>query len=873
MARLPLRRRVEAVHGAAPSPGDPQTRAIARRVLVHLVETPLALEQQQFIASGPVAALRDELQPWAAEPIRLGTLLADIERYERTNLQSDARRLAFDCQYLSVSPSEGERRLAGHIEVHYRNANLRIAVTEELINALIPERNLEYARVNKTVLGRPVWGESLMATELAVQLEPDPKHVRLAMKVTGEIAALTTVDAGAAKFLSDSKSYYVARKPLEIDMNGISLYPVEIEVHNNTQLRGVQTSLDPIPFVSVLGRGMAKWQYEQNKPAADAELKEKVASEATERIDSEMRKQLSGVVERANRRVFDPLNSLMLDPQLIDAETNQLRFTMRLRLAGDDQLGSHTPRPQAPSDSLLSLQMHESVLNNGIQRLELAGHACTLPELSKHVAKRLHCPAAWPTNPENDDVRIVFAERDPIVVHCQDGRLVLTLSIAQLSKPSQSRKWRNFQIRVFLKPEIHERSAELVRDGVIHLIGRQPTGSQFALRGIFSLAFSKKNPWQLVPERLLNEPKLKDAEITQFVIDDGWIGLRSAQAAGAGDRPQAATAQRREVTFLWRRRPACLEIAGETPAPQRLLIFLEQRIDERARLEQGEVFGLLADADVLDRQANLLANRHDHAAAGRAVELGQNQPGALHRVGEMPGLADAVLAGRGVEHQKHLVRRLGNLLAQHAMDFRELLHQIVLRLQPPGRIDDAYVGADFHGAGDGAMGHGGRIAARRAGDDFRPEPLGPNGQLLDGGGAEGVGRAEHDLFALRLEHRGQFGDRRSFAAAVDARHHDNGRSAFGETDRRGGLRQQNVEHPLDLGDGLVHFDDPCAELLADVVGDFLRGVDAHVDLHQPFKQIVAERFVNQPPLRLEQVADVGAQQLFGLFETLCEFVE
>ena len=60
-----------------------------------------------------------------------------------------------------------------------------------------------------------------------------------------------------------------------------------------------------------------------------------------------------------------------------------------------------------------------------------------------------------------------------------------------------------------------------------------------------------------------------------------------------------------------------------------------------------------------------------------------------------------------------------------------------------------------------------------------------------------------------------------------------------------------------LLDDLVHLDDPGAERLADLVGDFLRRLDAHVGLDQLLEQLVAERLVDQPPLRLEQVADVG----------------
>jgi hypothetical protein len=523
------------------SPSESRSREIVRQALIHLGETPLAPEQQRFIASEPVAALRAELWRWAAEPVSIAALLGHVERYERTGLPSDARRLALDCLSLSASPVEDHRRLADYIDSHYRYANFRVAVTEKLINDLIPERSLEYAQVNDRVLGRPVVGESLMASELAVEMRPDPKHVRLALKVTGEIDALTTVDAGLARIHNDSRSYYVARKPLEVDIDGISLYPVDIEVHNDSRVSGVDTALNPIPGLGYLLRNAVKAGADQSKSAAEAEVKQKVADKARQRIDDETRKELSGVVDQLNQRVFDPLNSLMLDPQLIDAETTEKRFTMGLLLGGEDQLGSHTPRPWALSDSLVSVQIHESVLNNGIQRLQLAGQTFTLPQLSKHVAERLNCPAPWPTNPENDDVTITFAQRDPIVVRCQDGQVVLTLSFARLSKPP--RKWTNFQIRAFYRPEAHGRSAELVREGVIHLIGTMgkplSTGSQFALRGIFSHAFSKKIPWQLTPDRFVKEPKLKDTEITQFVIDDGWIGL------ALGPKPPAPMTARR----------------------------------------------------------------------------------------------------------------------------------------------------------------------------------------------------------------------------------------------------------------------------------------------------------------------------------------
>ncbi len=525
-----------------PSAADDQaTRRVAQEVLQRLTQTPLSPSQQKFVATGPVAALRAELRHWAAEPVGTAAVLRDIETYERTGLPSDARRLAIDRQYLAVSPDEERQRLAECIDAHWRNRSIRIAITEELLNKLIPERNLEYAPVNDTILNHPVHGESLMASEAAIRMLPDPRRVRIAFEVTGEIAAETTASQGAVRVHNDSRSYYVARKPLEIDMDAIHLFPAEIvTVKNETQLRGVETPLDGIPLLDFVANRMAKTQVELSKDAATREVKQKVAAQVQQGVDTEVRQRLAEAVDLLNQRVFNPLNSLSLDPQMIAAETTETRFVMQLRLAGEDQLGGHTPRPEAPEDSLASIQIHESALNNGIQRLLLNGRTFTLPELSQHIAERLNRPSAWEINPDSADVKITFADKDAVIVRCQEGRLELTLSIARLSRRGQG--WKNFQVRAFYKPEIEGRSAKLVREGVIHLNG---AGAQFALRTIFTRALSKNNPWELVPDRIVNEPKLGGASITQFMIDDGWIGV------ALGPKRPVETTARRPHWGLW----------------------------------------------------------------------------------------------------------------------------------------------------------------------------------------------------------------------------------------------------------------------------------------------------------------------------------
>ena len=208
---------------------------------------------------------------------------------------------------------------------------------------------------------------------------------------------------------------------------------------------------------------------------------------------------------------------------MIAAETTDKRFSMRIRLAGPDQLGGHTPRPQAPADSLASVQIHESMLNNVLERLELDGQTFDLAGLGQRLAERLHRYQPKPVDPDQEDVKITFAAKDAVHVRCNDGRLEITLAIARLSKGT--RKWKDFQVRAFYRPVVQGRSVDLARDGIVQLIGpRMNAGSQIALRGVFSKVFSQKEPIHATPESFVKNPKLDGVVVTQFVIDDGWIG-------------------------------------------------------------------------------------------------------------------------------------------------------------------------------------------------------------------------------------------------------------------------------------------------------------------------------------------------------------
>ncbi len=97
-------------------------------------------------------------------------------------------------------------------------------------------------------------------------------------------------------------------------------------------------------------------------------------------------------------------------------------------------------------------------------------------------------------------------------------------------------------------------------------------------------------------------------------------------------------------------------------------------------------------------------------------------------------------------------------------------------MEAAGGVDDEYLRVAGLGGGAGVVECGGGVAALLGLDDLDVGALGPDFELLDGGGAEGVGGAEEDGSGWSIFSAGEVGGELAggggFAGAVDADHHD-----------------------------------------------------------------------------------------------------
>ena len=186
----------------------------------------------------------------------------------------------------------------------------------------------------------------------------------------------------------------------------------------------------------------------------------------------------------------------------------------------------------------------------------------------------------------------------------------------------------------------------------------------------------------------------------------------------------------------------------------------------------------------------MLRRRHQHPAARGAIKLGHDQPGHPGHFLEHIDLLQSVLAIGGIQHQHDIVRGFGVEPAQNTADFGQLFHQLALVVEPPGSIDDQRVDTLCGSRLDRIEHHCRWIAAFWPAHQLYANPVCPDRQLLDRGGAKSIACRQHHRIVQFLKIVRQLGDGGGLARTVDADHQDHLRARKGHNIERFGHRTQ-----------------------------------------------------------------------------------
>jgi hypothetical protein len=460
----------------------------------------------------------------------LPALTNDLEAYESSRDPQIARQVVEEQQSLQASPDALDQSLAEAVEQHYRNANIRIAITADMINRMVSEKRSEMRAVRDRIAGTPVRGRSVTHSESFVRLQPAEGRWQLDLQTQGTVESDTLANGGKARLRSFGATDFTAQKWIVVDTNGVHLQSAMVGATNYNHLAGVKTQYDWVPLFGAYARNQAVRQYRAKRPRAKAEVEAKVAAQAQDDVDRETQEAVRRIEQDVRTRLTDPIAQAGVDVTPIELSTTTERVVARLRVAGNHQLGSHTPRPRALSDSLASLQLHESALTNAAVSLQLDGARFTAPELQQLLRNTFPRFALAKPSQTRSETIFEFAYRDAVQFRIADGRVELLLGLTGFEH--EGRRTSDFIVHAFYAPAVNGLEVELVRDGPLGIEGRLGATERARLHNVFNTVLAEDRRLEIVQLENPHDPRLAGLMITQMVLEDGWIGMAVGPASG-----------------------------------------------------------------------------------------------------------------------------------------------------------------------------------------------------------------------------------------------------------------------------------------------------------------------------------------------------
>ncbi len=515
---------LDRLRDAFESGDDNARREIAQQFLARLAWPNLAPIHRQFLADPAVADVAAAVKPWASGAIDYSALLHQIERAESNAIDLVTAEIAQSMQALGHADHPQAQQLADHLDTHYRNANVRFSLSEELLRGLMPELPTRNVPLRTTMLGSRVTGVSRVSSDLRLRLIPSPSTWELSLETIGDVSTRSVGRSGPAAVKTTSVNPFSAATPISIKPDDVHLGDPSVNVGGRSRLRGINTTYDSWPLLGTLVQNIAESQYFEKASLADRIGRNRIRTQVGDEIDRTVTEKVDQATARFSDTVLGPLTRLQLRPRVIDMSSTESRLIARYRMAGDFQLAAMTPRPRALRDNLFSVQMHQSALNNTLEQLVPQEEALPIDQVLTQCFEVLGVQDRPLPEDLPEDTSIQFAKHRPITVEIEDGKVWITMRIIRLQRDRL--RLRNFIVRAAYSAQVDGLSASLVRDGHLSISGPGMSMRQrFPVRAIFNKVLSPTRPLPLTSPELLAQRLPPQSGITQFELRDGWIGV------------------------------------------------------------------------------------------------------------------------------------------------------------------------------------------------------------------------------------------------------------------------------------------------------------------------------------------------------------
>lgn len=463
-------------------------------------------------------------------------LVAGLEGYESSATSGSAAQARQAYSAIRKLAADGGDRLTAVLQKHYFNYNVRIVTSESFLGKLLADTHTEQGQVSDFVLGANVGGSQTTTTSVGVDLKPGKTEARWDLVLNGSISSSTAGVTSQATIYTQGNHTFRATKDVRFNGTTFTTGPGAISVNANNTTTGVATQFSGGLFGGIADR-IAYREAEARRGEAQAIAASRVQDRVMPRFNQEVDSAFVKAGKDLQTDLYDRLRDTGLHPDAMLFQTTDTEFRANTRLMRETELGANAAPAVFAGGSGATLFVHESEMNNGADRIGLAGKTMNDDQLRAHLEQffskaanrelKLNKPVETAPEPGEEDAgkppsTFVFAATDPIRIRLQDGALSLVFRTGFQREGGEDIPQQ--VITVPLMFEVKGSQIHITR-GAVKVASAEGGGAgQIATAGIIRRKIQNTLPERVVEGKFKLRGTRHDVEATvkSIKIVDGW---------------------------------------------------------------------------------------------------------------------------------------------------------------------------------------------------------------------------------------------------------------------------------------------------------------------------------------------------------------
>lgn len=470
----------------------------------------------------------------------LTDLFAAVEEYENTRSAATAGAVRKAFEAARTTSLDGGEKLAQAMRNNYFNYNVRVVASEKFLNNVISQRRQESGPVDDFILGAKVDGSQTTVSDVNLKLRPSNGTAQFDIVVNGTVSSNTAGVTDQATVFTSGTHYYTAEKRVLFNGDRFWTQPARIGVNANNYTYDADTNYSGVPLLGGFARGIAIREAGKKRGESEAIAASRVQDRVLPRFNGEVDKQF-GAAGSLNGKLGERMVALQeakLYPDAKSYSTTDTELRVAARVMAETEMGANEPHPSLVLGRGMTILVHETAMNNAIDRMDFAGQTLTEDELkaafeanlTKLLGREVKLQQEGEPKPATADdgpKTFVFAKEDPIRFHVADGALSFTLRTGLKQEGKEEIPTQIITIPMTFSVDVKNVVIEPGSVSISPVEKPESAATQIARAGVI-----KKKVESAFPRREINrvidtvrEGKKIRLAVTRFRALDGWLSI------------------------------------------------------------------------------------------------------------------------------------------------------------------------------------------------------------------------------------------------------------------------------------------------------------------------------------------------------------